>query len=223
MASKDLISQINSGERYKEKNFGPLSEFFSRKTLLINNKFLAEFYDEISLAKQDLYNVIGFMPTIEFFHIKSVSLPATYGFGSETHFMHHFATLDQLVPNEDVSIVFEEDQYGTIAKFINWCQRKLVTQEGVMRSKNVYTISNLKVTVTNLQDRAVSQYIYKDIIFQSADTLSVNYDGGEAIQYTITFKCSEIIFMPLVGPAGNVFMSGNPVEKDQELKNMPNA
>jgi len=221
----NLISDINAGAVYKEKNFGPLANFFKQKTLLINNKFLARFQDDSSPQKADLYEIIGYIPKIEHHHFKSVSLPTNYQFGSESHFMNSFATITELLPAEDITVVLEEDQYGTVAKFINWCQRKLVTVSGVMRPRSLYTISSLTVDISNLQDRAVAQYIYKNIYFQSSDTLTMSYDGGEAIQYSITFKCTDISFIPLVGPAGNIFMSGNPTWNDAEnpLCNLPNA
>ena len=85
MASrKDLVTEINSGKRSKEKNFGPLARFFETKTVLINNKFLAEFQDEVTEEKQLVYDRIGYMPRLFHHHIKSVNTPTNYNWGAET-------------------------------------------------------------------------------------------------------------------------------------------
>lgn len=218
-----VYDEINEGTRSKERNFGPLSSFFANKTVLTGNKYLLEFTDNSSTEKDALYGTIGYMPFIEYHHVKNVTLPSTYNWGSETLFMNNFATLADFQPSGDLVITLEEDQYGTVAKFINWCQRKIITRSGVMRPKVLQCISNVTVDISNLQDRVVARYVYNEIYFQSADAVTLSYDGADILQYSLTFKFSDWNYIPMVGPDSNIFNTTAPGGLDNPLKNMPNA
>ena len=218
------IQKINSGEISKEKNFGPLNNFFENKTILMNNKFLVSFDDEVGIdivgkAKKELYESIGYMPTLQYHHIKGVTIPTNQTFQSETIFMSNFVTLSDYQVPGDLTVTLEEDQYGTVAKFINWLQRKLVTKSGVVRPKYLYTLSHLNIDVTNLQDRVVAKYIFDDIYFLNSDVLTLSYDGGAPLQYTISFNFGDNYYIPMAGENGAIFNTSTPPTLESELKN----
>jgi hypothetical protein len=87
----------------------------------------------------------------------------------------------------DLSVIFEEDSSGTIAYFINWLQRKIMSRDGTYRSQNVNRIDHLVISTEDEMGIPIQGFHYKNIFFQNASDVTLDYSEYSAIQWSVVF------------------------------------
>lgn len=177
-----------------------LKGYYSRNNLIKsiqkNYQFFVTIWDN-PISRLTLE--IGPMPLITHWHVKSITVPQ-YPFNKETI---QYGPLAKSFPTMtdfnglDVVVTFEEDEHGTIARFINWCQSKIVRRDGTFRSQLENRIDNLMVLTEDDTGVPINLFWYRDLFFQNADAPTFDYGGNEAIAYTVTFGADIVQFLPV--------------------------
>lgn len=168
------------------------------KTIQKNFKFFVTFWDD-DIISTKAYSETGSMPVINHYHIQSVSIPQ-YPFSKE---VVKYGPLAKCYPvmsdfnGLDIDVEFEEDEFGTIAYFINYLQRKIVRQDGTFRSQLENRIDNMVILTEDDQGVPINMFWYKNIFYQNSTPVTFRYDGNEAIRYTITFGADLMKFLPI--------------------------
>lgn len=168
------------------------------KTIQKNFKFFVTFWDD-DIISTKAYLETGSMPVINHYHVQSVSIPQ-YPFSKE---VVKYGPLAKCYPvmsdfnGLDIDVEFEEDEFGTIAYFINYLQRKIVRQDGTFRSQLENRIDNMVILTEDDQGIPINMFWYKNIFFQNATPVTFRYDGNEAIRYNITFGADLMKFLPI--------------------------
>jgi len=174
-----------------------LLSFYDLKSIQKNYKFFVTIWDNALKASQTDPE-IGSMPKIAHRHVRNVIIPQ-YNFSKEVvkygPIAKSFPIMD--LNGLDVTVGFEEDEYGTIAYFINWLQRKIVRNDGTYRSQLQNRVDNLMVLTEDDNGIPINLFWYKNIYFQNASTASFDYSGNESIKYDITFGADYLQFLPI--------------------------
>jgi hypothetical protein len=131
---------------------------------------------------------VGSMPVIMPYHFLNITVP-TYNFKFENVYYgvipRTYATL--AYEGFEVNATFEEDEMGTIAYFINWCQKCIIDSNGYYKAPLSNRIGNLAVEVDDRQGMPVVIYIFKNIFYRSSGDVTYDYGTGESIKYQISF------------------------------------
>lgn len=181
---------------------GYFSSLKSLKTVQKSFRFYVTFWDDLfSIDKRKLAKEIGTMPSISFWHINSIVLPQ-YPFGKD---VVKYGPMAKSFPvmNDfnglDITITFEEDEMGTIANFIHWCQNKIIDRKngGVYRSQNENRINHLIVETEDDAGVPIQFWWFKNLYFQNAAPLNLDYASTESVKYEITFGADFMQFYPL--------------------------
>lgn len=174
--------QINSFYNLPEMAFG--------KSVQPAYKFTASFL--ANPFKTD--HEAGPMPIILPHHITSVTLP-TYKFSFDKVMYGSvpriFATLN-FSEGLNLKVTFEEDNLGTIAYFINWCQRNIIDSKGYYNSPMNSRIGNFIVEVQDMNGTPVMYYVFKNIIFESSNDITFDYSSDDVIKYDLSFVCENM-------------------------------
>ena len=166
-----------------------LPELVFGKSIQPAYKFFATFLDNPFVRKSTKdYNEIGSMPVIMPYHFTSVSIP-TYNFKLEKVY---YGVIPRSFPLLDfegftVNVTFEEDENGTIAYFINWMQKCIIDSNGYYKAPLANRIGNLVVEVQDRLGLPVVYYIFKNVYYQSSDSITYDYGSNEAIKYNVVF------------------------------------
>jgi len=176
------------------------------KTIQKNYKFFVTFWDDNQFLNTNTVKGLaeqakglGSMPIISHWHIKSITLPQ-YSFSKE---VVKYGPLAKAYPvmsdfnGLDIDVEFEEDEFGTIAYFINYLQKKIVRDDGTYRSQLDNRIDNMVVLTEDDQGIPINMFWYKNLFFQNATPAQFDYSANDSIKYTITF-CADIVkFLPI--------------------------
>ncbi len=130
------------------------------------------------------------MPEIKNFHVLNVVIPQ-WSFKREIQyhgpFPRSFAVLDH--DGFELKISFEEDDVGTIAKLIDWMQRRIFMRDGSGRyvppGKN--KIALIVVKVLDAAKNVVYIFKFPDCYFLKASEPTFDYATNESIKYEIVF------------------------------------
>jgi len=171
------------------------------KSIQHSHRFFVEFWDNPTPEKVALEDEIGPMPIIKPWHIISVTLPQ-YPFGKD---VIKYGPLAKTFPvmNDfngfDITVTFEEDSSGTIAYFINWLQRKIIDREsgGTYRSQKVNRIDFMLIQTEDESGITIQNWLYKNVFFQNASDITLDYSSKEAVRYDITFCADYMKFLPI--------------------------
>jgi hypothetical protein len=179
------------------------SELF--KTIQKNYKFFVTFWDDDQFANRStvkglaVLDETGSMPIIDHWHVKSISLPQ-YSFSKE---VVKYGPIAKSYPvmNDfnglDIEVEFEEDEWGTIAYFINYLQRKIIRKDGTYRSQLNNRIDNMVVLTEDDMGVPINIFWYKKLFFQNVTPPTFDYSGNDSIKYTITFGADLVKFLPV--------------------------
>lgn len=172
------------------------------KSIQKSYKFLVTFWDDLTVFnpnKTALMEEIGSMPLIKFWHVLSISIPQ-YPFGKDNVQYGPIAKTFPVMQDFngfDVRITFEEDEFGTIAYFINWLQRKIIDRDGMYRSQRDNRIDHLIIETQDDNGLPIQLYWYKNIYFQNVNEVTFDYGSPDSIKYDITFGADYLTFFPI--------------------------
>jgi hypothetical protein len=175
-----------------------LNSFFKLPSLLTGKsiqpafKFYATFLDNPLSTKRSIGP--GPMPIIRAYHILNVSIP-TYNFKKETMFYGQVPRSFPILEMDgalQVTVTFEEDELGTIAYFVNWLQRSIITEEGYYRAPRLSLIGHLVVEVQDKNGIPVVYHSFNDIFYLATSDVTYDYASNETIKYDITFGVNRM-------------------------------
>jgi len=162
---------------------------FESKSIQTNFRFIVDFDD---VFDKELINQ-GII--IKPYHVLSIDMPTSYGFKYESMkigpYSYSFPTMDH--NGFDITIVFEEDRFSSIAKMIHVLQSKIIRDgniaNGNYNPQSMNRLSNITINIFDDAGAIVRTVRYWDVFFTGATPTALNYDGNESIKYTITFHC----------------------------------
>lgn len=176
------------------------SNFFRNKSIQRTDKFLVTIIPEIlglsiSSRQQDILGAMngrtGPMPKIEGHHIVNMTAP-TWEFKKESSGWSSFPAFE--FQGHEFSIMFEEDRHGTIGKFVNWCQRRIVDDAGYHFPTHLNRIGQIIVEVFSDQDVPIYAHQYTNCYFLRSTPITYDYQSSVAQKISITFGSEDHIF-----------------------------
>lgn len=173
------------------------SRFYSKKTIQRTYDYLVRFDKSGSFSG----NASG--KPLEFYHAVSIELP-TYEFKKEEYKIGNFVKTFPVLDHNgfEFSIIFEEDDIGTISTLIEFLQRRIINAEGYYSSNYSTVIDNLWVEVHRSDGFDVYEYAFENVYFLKASTVTYSYNSSEKVEYTITFNADH--FTKNYRVAGNI-------------------
>jgi len=168
------------------------------KTIQKSYKFYVSIFDDNDPRKKELVKEIGAMPPIANWHVKNVTIPQ-YSFEKV---LLNYGPIVKSIPamnfeGFDIKIDFEEDEFGTIQYFINWCQSKIIRKDGTYRSQLENRISNLIIETEDDYGVPINIFWYKDVYFLNSSEVSFDYASNESITHSVTFAADIQQVFPL--------------------------
>ncbi len=160
---------------------------------------LPDYLTFLNPKKQEMFLDIGMMPVIKSWHVKSVKIPQ-YQYETVTQQYGPVPRSLAIMKNDgfDVSIDFEEDEYGTIGDLVNWLQRSIVDNDGFYRSPDAYKIPLISVITETDFGLPLGVYTLHNAFYKNAEMSSLSYDSSSAVSYSITFNVDIInSFFPM--------------------------
>lgn len=132
------------------------------------------------------------MPHIENHHVLNVSVPQ-YGFKKEIQYYGPYPKTFPVLEHDgfELKITFEEDDKGTIARLINWLQRRIIMNDGTGRyvfpARN--RIRSIFIRPVDAAGNEKLGYEYNNCYFLRASEPTYDYGTNESIKYEIVFGC----------------------------------
>lgn len=179
--------------------------FYKDKTIQRTDKFLVTIIEnklkpidlnpKNNALNQQMISRAGSMPTIKEHDVANVTVP-NFEFKKEIVNEGIFPRLFPVLSHEgfELSILFEDDAFGTIPKFINWCQRRIVDDNGIYYPFFLGNIGNLIFEALDDQDKIIYTYEFREIYFLRASPYTFDYTSTTAQKISITFGCDDSIF-----------------------------
>lgn len=160
-----------------------VQKFYKEKSIQKSFNFSVTFYDNIRPYLPDGEQI----PAIEDWHVVNVSIPF-YDFKKEVHKIGSFPITFPVLDFDgfELKIIFEEDDKGTIAKLINWLQRRIITNEGFYVTPNLSKII-IDVIIRNDIGKPIQRYSFKQCYFLKSSEVVFDYSTNDSIKYEIIF------------------------------------
>jgi hypothetical protein len=180
------------------------SKYFKNKTVQRSDKFLVTINENLDLTelssrqKTRRANMLlraGTMPVIEQYQVVNISIP-NFEFKKEIVnegiFPRSFPVFEH--SGFEFSILFEDDAYGTIPKFVNWCQRRIIDDNGIYYPFFLSKVGNILFEAFNEQDILIYSYDFRDSYFLRATPITFDYTSTVGQKISITFGCDDVLF-----------------------------
>jgi len=122
-------------------------------------------------------------------HVKNVVLPNN-SFKKELQKQGIFGKTFPVLESEglELKVEFEEDSDHNIGLFIQYLQRRIMSQDGVYENPNNSYINSIDVIIGDrISGQARFKYSFKDCYFLNASEPNYAYANNEAISYVVTF------------------------------------
>lgn len=84
-------------------------------------------------------------------------------------------------------ILFQEDIYGTISRFISWCQRRTISTTGEYYHPDVTRLGNIVVELINWDNQPIVRYTLEGVYFLGATAVTLDYTNGGPLPVSINF------------------------------------
>lgn len=166
-----------------------LPEALNGKTILPAYKFKADFENNTNdNNKQKM------LDRIKPWHFVSVSVP-TYTFRRE---VVKYGAIPRTFPILDfnegltVRVTLEEDNTGTIAYFVNWCQRQNIDNYGFYVAPLLNRIGDLRIEMQDNVGEPIVHYVFKNLYYEDASELALDYGSTDVIKYDIRFTADVV-------------------------------
>lgn len=175
------------------------SNFFKNKTIQKTDKFLVTIEPTIwgnfnqwqQRLLVNMENRTGPMPKIESHHVVNIVVP-NFEFKREQNGWNSFPSFD--FQGFEFSIMFEEDQNGTIAKFINWCIRRTADDAGYHFPTSINRIGSIMIEALTDHDVPIYAYEFRNCYFLRNTPLTYDYTSNTAQKISVTFGAEDNIF-----------------------------
>ena len=176
------------------------SNFFKNKSIQRTDKFLVTIIPEIfglsiSTRQQQILTAMndrsGTMPKVEPHHIINVTAP-TWEFKRENSGWSSFPAFE--FQGHEFSIMFEEDRHGTIGKFVNWNQRRIVDDAGYHFPTHLNRIGRIIIEVFSDQDVPIYAHEYRNCYFLRSTPITYDYSSTTSQKISINFGSEDHIF-----------------------------
>lgn len=172
-----------------------LQPFYKYKTIQKSYRFKVTFVNDYK--RSDLSMNKDIMPYLDEFHVVDVNLPF-YEFKKEVQYYGPYPRPITVLASDglELEITFEEDEFGTITKFVNWCQRRIINEEGYYTPPGLNYIDNIFIDVLDEKDDTICRFNYKKCKFLHASPLKYSYETEESIKIQMIFSCEmqELLF-----------------------------
>lgn len=192
------------------------SKFFSQKTVMRPYFFKVSFSDlyainDTSTNYKIFKNYVsGFLSPedvdnnsfkLQPFHVKSISVPE-FSFNKGT--VVKYGPFARAIPSMtfdgyELKIDLEEDESGTIKRFINYLQARIVHRSGIFWPINFAEIPYVELNVLNQttkgdEDDIIIKYRFNGITLLQATEATYTYSDNQPMSYSLTFNCNNYDF-----------------------------
>lgn len=165
--------------------------YYSNKSVQKTNRFRVTIFNNEGVFVPN----IGKMPEIKGFHVLDVSVP-NWEFKKETlkvgPFVHTFPVMDS--DGFEFSITFEEDTEGTVSKFVDWCQRRIMYRDGLYFNPVYSKIQS--IMIETYRDNGEYNYLttFRNCYFLKSSEVKQDYSSNDSLKIEIIFA-SDIRFI----------------------------
>jgi len=126
------------------------------------------------------------------YHVKNVSLP-DFNFGKDVTKYGPFAksTANMQFDGFELKIELEEDKEGSIKRFIQYLQARIIHQSGISWPMAFTNLPYIQITVLN-EDGLTPQteYRFKECYLLTVSEVTYSYSESSAISYSLTFNAN---------------------------------
>lgn len=172
-----LLTILADGDPRPRKAKGTLSQPFSEDIKELN---------ESGLGWKD-------MPPIKAYEVINVSIPG-YGYEKETVpnglIVRSFPVLS--FKGFELSIMFEENDSGTIAQFANYCQRRIISPAGYYYHPDATSLGTFMIEVLDMNNVAKVTYIFRDVYYMQTTPIVFDYNNATALPISMTFGADSV-------------------------------
>lgn len=167
-----------------------IQHFYNYKTIQKSYRFSVHF--QVDYRRTDISLNRDLIPEIQPFHVVDVNLPF-YEFKKEVQYYGPFPRPITVLTSDglEIEITFEEDDEGTITKLVNWCQRRIINEEGYYVPPGLNYIDNIKVNVYNDKDEVVTRFLFGKCKFLHASPIRLSYETEESVKIQMIFSCES--------------------------------
>lgn len=147
-----------------------------------------------NVVQSRMFSDIGKMPLIRSWHVRSITIPH-YQFKKENQMYGLVPRSFALLQHDgfEISIEFEEDDYGTIGSLINWLERcPIDSKTGNYRAPEAYKIPLMMVVTEDDSGVPIGVYSLLNSFYTNAVGSPLDYTASDSIKYTITFNTDII-------------------------------
>lgn len=93
----------------------------------------------------------------------------------------------------EFTVLYSGETYSALVqKFVNWCQRKIIDNNGFYRIKSESVIGDVLVQLVNIRGEPSCEYIYTNVYFLSQTEITLDYSQEGVLPISITFGCDNI-------------------------------
>lgn len=156
---------------------------FYKKDILREYNFIVKIDGPISPNIFDVVNVE--IPTYNFQGIQNPMGPGT--------FQKSFSVMT-MPQDAHVRITFEEDDKGTVIKFIHKLQRKIINEDGFYNPIRDQYISRIEVYQYNTKGEQVATWTFYDCYYLNTNNPTLSYTGNDSVKYSVDFGVDRIGF-----------------------------
>lgn len=132
------------------------------------------------------------MPVIEDYHVVNITLPQ-WAFKKEIQYYGPYARTFPVLEHEgfELKLTFEEDDKGTIAKFIDWMQKRIIINDGSGRYVPPARNRIESIVVRSVEFNGITnvRWFFSNCYFLRASEPTFDYGTNETIKYEIAFGC----------------------------------
>jgi len=134
----------------------------------------------------------GNMPVIEQYDVVNVTVP-NWSFEKETVPQGVFKQTFPVLRHEgfELAILFEDDAYGTMSRFVRWCQARIMDENGLYYPKSISRIGTIVLEAYNDQNEVIYYYSFTDCYFLRATPLTFDYSQPAGQKFSITFGSDQ--------------------------------
>lgn len=198
-------------------------KFFKEKTIQrtdkfhidINSSFIDPVNRNVNLGslKRLVIERTGGFPEIQPHHVVNVTFP-TYEFTKETIGWTQIPSF--AFQGFEFSVLFEEDQYGTIQKAVNWFQKRTIDPGGLHYPTDFAKIASIGITILTEHDVPITKHNYTGVHFLRATPMSYDYTSTTAQKISITFVGNNLEFWQ---NSGQSLTDGGSINKEIKENN----
>ena len=145
--------------------------------------------------KEKLDEATGLQPTIDHWHVRNLVLPSL-NFNREIFkrgsYIKSFASLEY--QGFQLSMTLEDDDIGTLPRFVNWCQRRIIDDRGFHLFESLNRVGTIQVDILDHQNLVTAQYNFEDCYYLTSDPVSFDYSQASQTLWNITFGCDFLSY-----------------------------